>query len=142
MKSFYFPFVLTIGGNVLYHLSQRSVPKTADPLVTMMLAYAVAIAACAAGLVFSPAARPFFASARELNWSVLLIGVGIASVEIGYLLGYRAGWGVSSAPVMSSVAASLLLVLVGVAVFKEQLSALNATGVLLCVLGLVLVTRG
>lgn len=141
MKSFYFPFVLTIGGNILYHVSQKSVPKAADPLVTMMLAYAVGIAVCSVGLFFHPAERPFLASVRESNWAVFLIGIGIASVEIGYLLGYRLGWRVSAAPVLSNVAASLLLVLVGVVAFREQLSARNVTGVMLCVLGLVLVTR-
>lgn len=141
MRWFYFPFVLTIGGNILYHVSQKSVPRAADPLVTMIVAYAVAIAVCAAGLVLFPAERAFPASIREVNWAVLLIGFGIASVEIGYLLGYRAGWGISSAPVMSNVAAALLLVITGVAAFGERLSARNVVGILLCVLGLVLVTR-
>ena len=141
MRWFYFPFLLTIGGNLLYHVAQKSVPRAADPLVTMMMAYAVAFAACAAGLILFPSGRPFLASVREANWAVLLVGFGIASVEIGYLLGYRAGWMVSSAPVMSNVAAALLLVLVGVAAFGERLFTLNVTGVLLCVLGLVLVTR-
>ncbi len=141
MRWFYFPFVLTIGGNILYHVSQKSVPRAADPLVTMMMAYAVAIAACAAGLILFPTGKPFLASVREVNWAVLLIGVGIASVEVGYLLGYRAGWRVSSAPVMSNVAAALLLVLVGVVAFGERLSARNVTGIMLCVVGLVLVTR-
>jgi uncharacterized membrane protein len=141
MRWFYFPFVLTIGGNILYHVSQKSIPRGASPLVTMMTAYAVAILVCALGLLFSPAEKSFLSSVRESNWSVFLIGIGIASVEIGYLMGYRLGWKVSAAPVLSNVAAALLLVIVGVAAFREQLSTRNFIGILLCIVGLALVTR-
>jgi len=141
MRWFYFPFILTIGGNIIYHVSQKSIPRTAHPLVTMMLAYAVGIMVCALGLFFYPAEKSFLSSVRESNWTVLLIGIGIASVEIGYLLGYRAGWKVSAAPILSNVAVALLLILVGVMVFGEQLSARNVIGILLCVMGLALVTR-
>ncbi len=141
MKSFYFPLVLTIGGNILYHVSQRSIPKTAHPLVTMMLAYAVGLIICALGLLFYPAEKSLLNSARESNWAVFLIGVGAAGVEIGYLLAYRAGWRISVAPIVSSVGVTLLLIPIGIMIFREQLSARNVIGIVLCVIGLALVTH-
>ena len=141
MKSFYLPLALTVGGNILYHVSQKSVPKTAHPLLTMLLAYAVSITACALGTIFWPAEKSFVASVRESNWAVWAIGVGIAAVEVGFLLAYRAGWRISVAPVVSSVAVSLLLIPIGLTAFKEQLSGWNVVGIVLCIAGLILVHK-
>ncbi len=46
MKNFYLPLVLVIGGNLIYHLSQKSLPKEANPLYTMIIVYGIAIIAC------------------------------------------------------------------------------------------------
>src|SRR6267143_4249521 len=101
MKWFYLPLVLTVSGNILYHVSQKSVPKTANPLVTMMLAYTVGIMVCAVSAIFYPAERSLLSSIREANWAVWGIGIGVAGVEIGFLLAYRVGWSISVAPVVS-----------------------------------------
>jgi uncharacterized membrane protein len=141
MKSFYLPLVLTVGGNILYHIAQKSVPKTASPLITMMLAYAVAIIVCTMFAVVYPADKSVLIALRDSNWTVLAIGIGVAAVEIGFLLAYRAGWNISVAPVTSSVAVALLLIPIGVIAFRERLSAWNVVGLVLCVAGLVLVAR-
>jgi uncharacterized membrane protein len=141
MKSFYLPLVLTIGGNVLYHISQKSVPPTANPLLTMMLAYAVGIAVCALCAIFYPAGPSLLAAGREVNWAVVTIGVGATAVELGYLLAYRVGWNISIAPILTSVAVTVLLIPIGIAVFREQLSAVRLIGIMFCLIGLFLVAR-
>ncbi|HVG28488.1 MAG TPA: hypothetical protein VM864_02080 [Pyrinomonadaceae bacterium] len=141
MRSLYLPLALVIGGNILYHVSQRSVPKTANPLATMMAAYAVGILICAAGGLFYPSEKSFISSLRESNWTAVVIGVGVAAVEIGFLLTYRAGWRIGVAPVVASVAVALLLIPVGVALFGEHLSYRNLIGVALCIAGLILLAR-
>ncbi len=142
MKTFYLPLVLTVGGNVLYHVSQKSVPKAASPYLTMMLAYVVGIVVCALCAVFYPTDRPFFASLREVNWTAAAIGLGAVTVELGYLLAYRLGWNISLAPVLTSAGVALILIPVGLVAFKEQLSVLNVVGVVCCLVGLFLVMRG
>lgn len=141
MRSFYLPLVLVVVGNILYHVSQRSVPKTANPLATMMVAYAVGILLCAAGSFFYPSEKSFLNSIRESNWTAVVIGVGVAAVEIGFLLTYRAGWRISIAPVLASVALALLLIPVGVMMFGEHLSLRNLIGIALCVAGLIFLVR-
>jgi uncharacterized membrane protein len=141
MKSFYFPLLLTIGGNVLYHISQKSIPKTVSPLTTMVLAYIVAIVICLFSMIFYPTDKSFMDSVRQSNWTILTIGLGIAAVEIGFLLAYRVGWNISIAPVFSSVALALLLVPIGIVVFKERLSVWNIVGIVFCAVGLALVAK-
>ncbi|HEU4391664.1 MAG TPA: hypothetical protein VFV34_28005 [Blastocatellia bacterium] len=103
MRSFYFPLVLTVGGTILYQVAQKSIPKTASPFVTMVLAYVVAIVVCGLFAVAFPADRPLFTTFRDTNWAVIALGIGIVAVEIGFLLIYRAGWNISIAPVSSGV---------------------------------------
>jgi uncharacterized membrane protein len=141
MRSFYVPLVLTVGGNILYHISQKSVPRAANPLVTMMLAYGVGVLVCVIGFVAYPAQKPFWSLVKESNWAVFAIGLGATAVEVGYLLAYRAGWNISLAPILTSVMVTLLLIPMGLALFKEQLSILNVLGIVLCVVGLVLISR-
>jgi uncharacterized membrane protein len=140
MKLVYLPLALTVGGNLLYHVSQKFIPPAANPLVTMILAYTVAIVVCSVCAIFYPAEKSFLISARESNWAVLALGIGVATVEIGFLLAYRVGWEISVAPVLSGVAVALLLIIVGVAAFSEHLSVTKVAGIVFCATGLVLLT--
>ena len=39
MPSFYLPFVIAVGGMLLYHLSQKSIPKEMNPFHATAIAY-------------------------------------------------------------------------------------------------------
>lgn len=137
----YLPLLLTIGGNILYHICQKLVPKTANPLTTMMAAYAVAFLVCAVTAFIYPSEKPISESLTEFHWTALVIGIGIAAIEVGFLLAYRAGWNVSIAPLLTSVAFSTLLIPIGLLAFKEQLSVWNSVGIVFCILGMILVSK-
>ena len=64
-----------------------------------------------------------------------------ASIEIGFLLAYRAGWKIGIAAVATNVAVTAMLIPIGILVFKDHLSLRNILGLVFCVLGLVLVVR-
>ena len=141
MKSFYLPVVLTVGGMLFYHLSQKSIPPAMNPFVTMIIAYAVGIVLLAICGVAYPNKRSFIDSARESNWAVFVLGASAACIEVGFLLAYRAGWRISLAAVATNVAVTVMLVPIGVLFFKDQLSLRNILGLIFCILGLVLVVR-
>ncbi|MEW6731130.1 MAG: hypothetical protein AB1489_07325 [Acidobacteriota bacterium] len=140
MKTFYSPLLLTIGGNLLYHIGQKFVPKTANPLLVLIVVYTISLTGCAVIYCFSPD-KSLVNSLKENNWSVLAIGFGAAIVELGYLLAYRMGWNISLASVTSSIAVTLLLIPIGFFLFRESLSVSKILGILFCVLGLMLVTQ-
>jgi len=132
---------MAVGGGALYHLSQKSIPKGVNPLHAVMLAYAVGIVLCAACGLLYRTEQSFLSSAREVGWPALGVGLGAVVIELGFLLAYRVGWNISVLGTFTSVAVALLLIPVGVAVFKEQLSAWNVLGILCCVAGLILISR-
>jgi drug/metabolite transporter (DMT)-like permease len=141
MKNFYLPLVLVIGGNLIYHLSQKALPREANPLYTMIIVYGIAIIACAACALVYPSEKTFIQSAKETNLTVFLLGVSVALIEVGFLYVYRVGWNVSTASITMSVTVTLLLIPIGVLAFKEHLTVRNIFGLLFCLLGLILVAK-
>ena len=104
MMNFYFPFALVVGGGVVYHLAQKSIPKGMNPFLATISAYLIGIVLCAICAVSYPSGKGFVASAKESNWAVLALGFGVAAIEVGFLLAYRAGWRISIATIAANVA--------------------------------------
>jgi len=141
MTSFYFPFVLAVGGMLFYHLAQKSIPKEMNPFHATIIAYAVGIVLCFVCVLAYPGKRSLIGSLRDSNWAVFVLGVAAASIELGFLLAYRAGWKLGVAAVATNVAVTAMLIPIGILVFKDHLSLRNILGLIFCVLGLVLVAR-
>ncbi len=141
MKVFYLSLALTIVGNVIYHLSQKSIPGGAHPLVSTLASYLVAMVFSLLALLAFPLRGTLASEVARLNWSSAAVGVAIVAVEIGFLLAYRSGWNVSVGAVTSNVIVALALIPAGALLFQEQITFTRAAGVLFCIVGLALVTR-
>lgn len=141
MSGFYFAFALTVGGMVLYHLSQKAVPKDANPFYVIAIAYAVGIALCLLFAVTAYGKKGFVDTLRTSNWAVFTLGAAAALIEMGFLLAYRTGWRISIAAVATNAAAAIVLIPLGVLVFKDQLSFKNILGLIFCLIGLALLMR-
>ena len=141
MKLLWATLALTIAGNVLYHLSQKSIPLNVHPVVSIVASYITAIVLSLGILIAFPLRAPVMTEVRRLNWATVAVGLSIVAVEVGFLLAYRAGWRVSIASVTANVTVALLLLPTGVLMFHEKLSPTNVVGLLFCVVGLVLVAR-
>jgi hypothetical protein len=141
MKPLYAALALTIAGNVVYHLSQKSISSNAHPLVSIVVSYGVALVLSLLAFFAIPLHGPLGKELLKLNWATYTVGAAIVAVELGFLLAYRAGWRVSLGAVTSNTAVALLLVPAGVMLFHERISLANAVGFVFCVLGIALVTR-
>ncbi len=130
--------LLTVASNVLYHVSQKSIPGGAHPLASLLVTYGAALAVTLLLVPFYPGPAPTWRSLGALNWSSLAVGLAIVGVEMGVLLAYRAGWRVSVLSTVVNVALVVVLVPVGLLVFRERLTAGNAVGLALCVVGFLL----
>jgi drug/metabolite transporter (DMT)-like permease len=133
-----FAVALTVGSNVLYHVSQKSIPGGAHPLMSLTVTYVVALVLTLFLFPFYPGGAPTWKSVRGLNWASVAVGIAIVGVEMGVLLAYRAGWRVSVGSTMVNAALAVLLIPIGIFYFGERLTAGNVMGILLCVGGLLL----
>lgn len=132
-------FALVVGGNVLYHLSQKSIPSGMNAYAAVASAYVVSLSLSAA-----LALQAGGGAAREALRTPGVWGIGASAfvIEVGYLLLYRAGGAVSTAPVAVNSCVFLLLIPVGLVWFGEKFTAEMGLGVAFCTVGLWLIVRG
>jgi len=137
-------------GVVIYQLAQKCVPATVNPMAMLMAAYAVAFLLSLVALPFLQAAGPgnpwrvAFAGLAQGSgpWVALALGVGVLLIEVGFLLALRAGGSLQWSGVAVNGAASLLLIPIAIAVFREGFSLPKGLGILLVLAGLALLGRG
>lgn len=138
---FYLPIILMIVGTTTYHIAQKSVPTQVNPLFSLAINYLTALAGTLLLIPLYPQRTAGLWSAKGINWASAAVGVSIVGVELAVLLAYRTGWRISILSVIGNTASALLLVGIGLAFFHERLSARNVAGVVLCLVGLALVTQ-
>jgi uncharacterized membrane protein len=139
---FWFAILLTIVSNVFYHIFQKITPQDANPVLALAISYLVAGLVCMVLLMFFPLEAGVRQSLTQLNWATVGLAFTLVGLELGFLLAYRSGWNISLAGLASNATVSVLLLPVGLLVFKEQLSRINLTGVVVTVIGLVLMNWG
>ena len=130
---------VTIASNVLYHIMQKLMPATVNPALALIVAYLAAAVICALLLPAFPLTASLGTSLRQLNLASLGLAGAIVGLELGFLLAYRAGGQITTAALISNTSVAVLLVPVGVGLFRERPSLVNAAGMLVCLVGLVLV---
>lgn len=141
MSGFYFAFALTVIGMLLYHLSQKAVPKETNPFFVIVIAYVVGIALCLAFAFTYPGKKGLGETFKASNWAVFTLGAAAALIELGFLMAYRSGWRISIAAVATNAAAAVVLIPIGLFVFKDHLSLRSIIGLIFCIVGLALVVR-
>ncbi|MBK7449361.1 MAG: EamA family transporter [Anaerolineales bacterium] len=137
MFLFYFSIVLAIASSALYHFVAKSTPANVNFTVSLLVTYGVAFVATLFTFFFFPT-KNVMAELKLLNWASFGLAAAVMGIEFGYLLMYRAGWNLGIAAVLVTVLASLILVPVAIFVFKDKISWINISGILVCLLGLVM----
>jgi len=124
-----------------YHLVLKVTPSGVNPLLSLLVTYALVTALFGAALLVAAGGFEWRHELRQLNWTTLALAAVIVGLDLGFLYLYRGGFAVSLGALVTQSAAAMLLLVVGVAVFRERLSAANVAGLVLCLVGLWLVNR-
>jgi drug/metabolite transporter (DMT)-like permease len=124
-----------------YHLVLKLTPAGVNPLLSLMLTYALVTLSFGVILLLSPGGLEWRHELRQLNWTVLALAVAIVGLDLAFMLVYRSGFEVSLGALVTQSAAAMILLVIGVAAFREKLTGANAVGVVLCLVGLWLVNR-
>lgn len=138
---FYLSIAITIVANLIYHISQKSISQTANPIISIIVSYLFALVVSICLIPFSPTKISLMNDLRALNWATIAVGIAIVGVELGFLLAYRTGWNISVAATVCSSTCMILLICVGIFYFKEQLSPSKMAGIILCLVGLIMIVR-
>jgi drug/metabolite transporter (DMT)-like permease len=132
---------LAIVATVAYHVVLKLTPTGANPFLSLMLTYGAVALLFAGALVLSPGDFAWREELRQLNWTAIALAFAIIGLDLGFILLYRTGFEVSLGALVTQTAAAMLLVGIGVLVFRERLSLANGVGIVLCLAGLWLVNR-
>lgn len=133
--------LLAIACTVGYHLVLKLTPAGANPLLSLLVTYTLVTVLFGAVLLAAPGEFAWRQELRQLNWTALALAVAIVGLDLGFLFLYRSGFEVSLGALVTQSAAAMVLLVVGVVAFREQLSPGNALGIVLCLVGLWLVNR-
>jgi drug/metabolite transporter (DMT)-like permease len=132
---------LAIAATVAYHVVLKLTPAGVNPFLSLLVTYLVVALAFAAVLVLAPGEFAWRQELRSLNWTALALAAAIVGLDLGFILLYRTGYEVSLGALVTQSAAAMLLLVIGVLVFREKLSLANGIGVALCLAGLWLVNK-
>ena len=141
MFLFWFSMSLTVLSNVVYHLAQKYIPANAHPILSLVITYLFALVVALLLLPFFPLQGSLAAALRQLNWASVALAVGAVGLELGFLLAYRAGWRISVAAPFSNATVGVILIPIGLLLFRERVSLVNVLGVIVAILGLVMINR-
>jgi drug/metabolite transporter (DMT)-like permease len=132
---------LAIAATVAYHVILKLTPAGANPLLSLMLTYGAVTFLFAGVLLLAPGEFAWREEVRQLNWTAVALALAIIGLDLGFILLYRSGFEVSLGALVTQTAAAMLLVMIGVLVFREKLSLSHGCGIVLCLAGLWLVNR-
>ena len=139
--AFYLPILLMILGTTTYHIAQKSVPTQLNPLFSLTVNYLTALVGTVVLIPFYPSRTAGPWTVKGVHWASAAVGISIVAVELSVLLAYRIGWQLSILSTVGNATSALLLIVIGLVFFRERLTAANLTGIILCLVGLGLITR-
>lgn len=141
MFMYVFSIVLIVASNIMYNICQKSTPNKANPFLALLVTYITAAVFTVVALLFYKTDKGLFQSLKELNWTSVALGVSIVGLEFGYLMAYRAGWNISIGSLVANIFLALLLIPVGILLFKERFELTKLLGAAFCIIGLILINK-
>jgi len=129
--------ITTVG----YHLVMKVTPAAVNPFLSLAASYGLGAALFLACFALAPDGPTLREGLKPLNWTVLALTVMVVGLDVGFLMLYRSGFDVSLGQIVTQSGAALILVVAGIALFREKISAANLVGIALCVVGLWLINR-
>ena len=139
MFHYVWPLALVVVSNVFYQICAKSVSHKMNPLASLTATYIVgAITSLVLYYLLNKEAN-IFQEYKEANWATFVLGVAIVGLEVGYIYAYKAGWPVSTAPIVQAAALSMILMFVGYILYKESITWNKIAGIMVCLVGLCLI---
>jgi len=132
--------ILLIVSNVVYHISQKSIPAGVNPFISIMATFLTALVTCLLILPFFTDIHTIKTPFVKLNWASYLSGVACAGIVLGHVLYYRSGWSLSSGTLFSYTAICIILIPAGLFIFHEKITLSKVAGIIVSIAGLYLLT--
>jgi uncharacterized membrane protein len=141
MWSYIWPILVVIIANTGYNICAKSTPENVEPFASLTVTYLVAAVISLVMFFITSKNKNLLTEVQKTNWTSIVFGIAIVGLEFGYLFVYRNGWNVSIGSLVSNIGLACVLLFVGLFIFKEKISIKQIIGMLLCVGGIILITK-
>ena len=141
MWNMIWPLAIVVTGNVFYNIFAKSMPSNANPFLALIFTYLTSAPLCILAYYLYPGRDSLAVEISRLNWVAVALGMCLVALEVGNIFLYRAGWKISTASLTANILLACLLVIIGVLFYKEGLTPKQLAGIVLCLSGLVLISK-
>ena len=141
MASYIWPVALVVLSNTLYQICAKSIPETVNPLAALTITYLTAAAASVVLYCVLNRDVNLIQQWRQINWASIVLGLVLVGLEVGFIYAYKAGWQVSTAATVQSAFLAILLLVVGLVLYREAITWNKIVGVVVCLIGLAILNK-
>lgn len=141
MWNYFWPVLVVVGANTFYNISTKSTPQTINSFASLFITYLVAAVLSLVMFFVTAEQRDLLAELSKSNWTSFLLGFSVVALEFGYISIYRAGWKMGVASLVANIGLACVLLIVGILLYHESVSLKQLAGMVVCVVGLILMSR-
>ncbi len=141
MFNYIWPIGIIVLSNIVYNITTKQTPHSANAFLSLSVTYGVAMVATFLIFFFTRKGEAVSVAFGKLNWTSYVLGIAIIGLELGYIFAFRNGWQVNMTSIVANIILAISLVVVGFLLYHEKLTITQVIGVVLCLGGLVLVCK-
>jgi uncharacterized membrane protein len=141
MGNLIWPILVVVAANTFYNICAKSTPGGVQPFASLTITYLVAAALSLFMFFVTSESKNIITEVQKTNWTAIAFGCAIVGLEFGNINMYRVGWKVSTGSLVANIGLACVLLIVGIAAYKESLSAKQIIGMILCVSGILLSSK-
>lgn len=137
----YIPVLVVVLSNTVYHICSKSVPEGVNTFASLSITYAVGAISSLILYFSTQKGGNLLYEYKQVNWSSFALGLAIVGLEAGFMWMYKVGWGISTAQIVQSAFLAIVLVIVGLLLYKEAITLTKVAGIAICMFGLFLLNK-
>lgn len=141
MLTHFLPVIIVVLSNTFYHISSKSTAQDANPFASLFVTYFVAAIITLILLLINTHFKSVLHTFTQLNWASFVLGIAIIGLEFGYIQAYRFGWNISVCSLICSVLLGIILLFIGILVYREQMTKQQFFGIILCLMGIFFINK-
>ena len=132
----YWPILLVVGSNIVYHICAKSTPENLNPLASLLVTYVLGGVFAVAVYYGTVKDASLLQEFTRLNWAPFVLGLAIVGLEVGNIYMYKVGWNVNTGYMVQSAILAVALLAVGYILYHEAITLNKFIGIFLCLVGL------
>lgn len=136
MFNYVWPIALIVLSNTVYQICSKSVPNETSPFAALTITYVVgAVVSALMHFITHPTVN-ILKEFTKMNWAPYVLGLVVVGLEVGWIYAYKAGWQVSMGAIVQSAFLAVILIFVGLLLYREPITWNKILGIGICLVGL------